>query len=144
MNPIEVSSVKKAYGSLLAVDGVSFSVKEGEVFSLLGPNGAGKTTTIEILEGLRRKDGGSVKVLGLDPWTSGNELHKRIGVIPQDFTFFDKATPLESLRYYSRIFHTKNADPNKILKEVILEDKADTQFENLSGARNRNSVWRFL
>ena len=64
MIPIEVSDLKKCYGDLKAVDGISFTVNEGEVFGLLGPNGAGKTTTIEILEGLRAKDGGDVKVLG--------------------------------------------------------------------------------
>ncbi|MDG7029706.1 MAG: ATP-binding cassette domain-containing protein, partial [Nitrososphaerota archaeon] len=81
MPAIEVSGLKKKYGDIQAVDGTSFSVDEGEVFSLLGPNGAGKTTTIEILEGLRNKDSGTAKVLGLDPWESGYELHKRIGVI---------------------------------------------------------------
>ena len=64
MIPIEVSSLKKSYGDLKAVDGISFTVNQGEVFGLLGPNGAGKTTTIEILEGLRERDGGDVKVLG--------------------------------------------------------------------------------
>ncbi len=67
--------------------GYSFTVAQGEVFGLLGPNGAGKTTTIEVLESLRKKDGGSAKVLGLDPWDDGYELHQRIGVIPQQFTF---------------------------------------------------------
>lgn len=91
MIPIEVSSLEKSYGNLKAVDKISFSVKEGEVFALLGPNGAGKTTAIEILEGLRKKNGGEVYVLGLDPWKHGYELHRRIGIIPQDFTFFEKA-----------------------------------------------------
>ncbi|HYW82077.1 MAG TPA: ATP-binding cassette domain-containing protein, partial [Spirochaetia bacterium] len=71
LSTIEVTSLAKSYGSLRAVDGISFSVKDGQVFSLLGPNGAGKTTTIEILEGLRQQDGGEVKVLGLDPWKEG-------------------------------------------------------------------------
>jgi ABC-2 type transport system ATP-binding protein len=92
MLPIEVSSLKKHYGDLKAVDGISFTVNQGEVFGLLGPNGAGKTTTIEIMEGLRERDGGEVKVLGLDPWKNGYELHKKIGVIPQ-VTFFEKTTP---------------------------------------------------
>jgi ABC-2 type transport system ATP-binding protein len=81
-DPIEVKSLKKNYGNLKAVDGISFTVRQGEIFGLLGPNGAGKTTTIEILEGLREKDDGDVKVLDLDPWKKGYELHKRIGVIP--------------------------------------------------------------
>ena len=99
MIPIEVSSLKKCYGDLKAVDGISFTVNKGEVFGLLGPNGAGKTTTIEILEGLREKDGGDVKVLGLDPWKNAYELHKRFGVIPQEFTFFEKTTPREAIIY---------------------------------------------
>jgi ABC-2 type transport system ATP-binding protein len=84
MLPIEVSDLKKNYGSLKAVDGISFSVKQGEVFGLLGPNGAGKTTTIEIMEGLRERDGGEVKILGLDPWKNGYDVHKKIGVIPRN------------------------------------------------------------
>ena len=98
MIPIEVTSLKKYYGDLKAVDGISFTVNEGEVFGLLGPNGAGKTTTVEILEGLRKRDSGTVKVLGLDPWKNGADLHRKIGVIPQQFTFFEKATPLEAIK----------------------------------------------
>ena len=101
MNPIEVSALRKQYGNLKAVDGISFTVNKGEVFGLLGPNGAGKTTTIEILEGLRERDGGDVKVLGFDPWKNGYELHKKIGVIPQEFNFIEKITPREAIIYYA-------------------------------------------
>jgi ABC-2 type transport system ATP-binding protein len=104
MIPIEVSSLKKYYGEIKAVDGISFTVNKGEIFGLLGPNGAGKTTAIEIMEGLRKKDGGDVKVLGLDPWKNGYELHKKIGVIPQEFTFFEKTSPREVIRYYADLF----------------------------------------
>jgi ABC-2 type transport system ATP-binding protein len=136
MNPVEISSVRKAYGDVKAVDGVSFSVSEGEVFALLGPNGAGKTTLIEILEGLRRRDGGTVKVLGLDPWENGYVLHRRIGVIPQDFTFFDRANPREAVKYYADLFGVK-VDPDFIMKEVVLEDSANILFENLSGGQKQ-------
>jgi len=112
---IEVSSLKKNYGQLHAVDDISFSVLQGDVFSLLGPNGAGKTTTIEILEGLRQKDSGSVKVLGVDPWKEGYNLHRRIGVIPQGFRFFDKSRPKEAIKYYADLFDVK-ADADAILK----------------------------
>jgi ABC-2 type transport system ATP-binding protein len=105
--PIEVSGLKKYYGDIKAVDGISFTVNEGEVFGLLGPNGAGKTTTIEILEGLRKKDSGTAKVLGIDPWVNGGELHRRIGVIPQQFTFFEKQNPRESINYYANLFNVK-------------------------------------
>lgn len=133
---VEVNLLKKSYGDIKAVDGVSFTVDEGEVFGLLGPNGAGKTTTIEILEGLRRKDGGSVKVLGFDPWSEGHKLHKKIGVIPQEFTFFEKATPKEAIGYYADLFGVK-VDADEILREVLLEDSADNLFENLSGGQKQ-------
>ena len=136
MVAIEVSSLKKAYGSLRAVDGISFSVGDGEVFSLLGPNGAGKTTTIEVLEGLRQRDSGDAKVLGMDPWKDGYEIHKKIGVIPQGFKFVDYATPREAVKYYADLFGVK-VDAHAILKKVILEDSADTYFSRLSGGQKQ-------
>ena len=138
MIPIEVSSLKKCYGDLKAVDDISFTVNKGEVFGLLGPNGAGKTTTIEILEGLRAKDGGDVKVLGLDPWKNGYELHKKIGVIPQEFTFFEKTTPREAIIYYADLFDIK-VNPDEILKEVLLEESAKTNFDSLSGGQKQKT-----
>jgi ABC-2 type transport system ATP-binding protein len=133
---IAVDSLRKHYGNLKAVDGISFEVEAGEVFSLLGPNGAGKTTTIEILEGLRQRDGGDVKVLGLDPWSHGYELHKKMGIIPQGFRFFDYITPREAVQYYAALFG-KNADPDGILKEVLLEDAASVQYNKLSGGQKQ-------
>ncbi|MCW3995522.1 MAG: ABC transporter ATP-binding protein [Candidatus Bathyarchaeota archaeon] len=138
MLPIEVVSLKKCYGDIRAVDDISFTVKQGEVFGLLGPNGAGKTTTIEILEGLRAKDEGQVKVLGLDPWKDGYELHKKIGVIPQEFTFFEKITPKEAIQYYADLFKVK-VDPDAILKEVLLEDSAKVYFDSLSGGQKQKT-----
>ncbi|KON31673.1 hypothetical protein AC477_04000 [miscellaneous Crenarchaeota group-1 archaeon SG8-32-1] len=138
MNPIEVSSLKKTYGDIKAVDGITFSVSKGEVFALLGPNGAGKTTAIEIMEGLRKKDEGTVKVLGFDPWKEGHKLHKKIGVIPQDFTFFEKATPQEAIQYYSDLFGVK-INPDQLLKEVLLEDSDKVLFENLSGGQKQKT-----
>ena len=138
MIPIEVSTLKKCYGDLKAVDGISFIVNKGEVFGLLGPNGAGKTTTIEILEGLRAKDSGDVKVLGLDPWKNGYELHKKIGVIPQEFTFFEKITPREAILYYADLFNIK-VDPDEILKEVLLEESAKVNFDSLSGGQKQKT-----
>jgi len=138
MLPIEVHSLQKHYGNLKAVDGISFIVKQGEVFGLLGPNGAGKTTTIEIMEGLRERDGGDVKVLGLDPWKSGYELHKKIGVIPQEFTFIEKTTPKEAINYYANLFNVE-VNANEILKDVLLEESAKTYFDNLSGGQKRKT-----
>jgi ABC-2 type transport system ATP-binding protein len=136
MIPVEISDVRKSYGDLKAVDGVSFSVNEGEVFALLGPNGAGKTTLIEIMEGLRKRDEGAVKVLGLDPWENSYVLHRRIGVIPQDFTFFDKANPREAVKYYADLFGV-TVNPDAILKEVLLDDSVRVLFENLSGGQKQ-------
>jgi len=138
MFSIEVKDLKKSYGRLKAVDGISFAVKPGEVFGLLGPNGAGKTTTIEIMEGLRERDSGEVKVLGLDPWKEGYELHKKIGVIPQEFTFFEKTTPREAIEYYASLFNIK-VDTDAILKEVLLNDMKMHVFENLSGGQKQKT-----
>ena len=136
MPSVVVDSLRKSYGEIRAVDGVSFSVEDGEIFSLLGPNGAGKTTTIEILEGLRAKDGGEVKVLGLDPWKSGYALHRKMGIIPQGFRFFDYSTPREAVSYYAKLFGVK-ADVDRILKEVILEDAASLYYNKLSGGQRQ-------
>lgn len=136
MPAIEVAGLEKRYGQLRAVDGISFSVQKGEVFSLLGPNGAGKTTTIEILEGLREKDGGTTKVLDMDPWTKGYELHMKIGVIPQGFKFLDYPTPREAISYFGTLFG-KKVDADEMLKRVILEDAASIWFQNLSGGQKQ-------
>lgn len=136
MSAIEVSALQKSYGQLRAVDEISFSVNRGEVFSLLGPNGAGKTTTIEILEGIRQRDGGDVKVLGVDPWKNGYALHKRLGIIPQGFTFFPKAKPKEAIQYYADLFGVA-VDSNEILHKVVLDDAIKTYFEDLSGGQKQ-------
>jgi len=133
---IAVDGLLKNYGQLRAVDGISFNVEKGEVFSLLGPNGAGKTTTIEILEGLRQQDGGTARVLDLDPWNKGYDLHKKIGVIPQGFKFLDYPTPREAIAYYGALFGTK-VDPDEMLRRVILEDAANIWFQNLSGGQKQ-------
>ena len=138
MNSIEVKQLEKHYGDLKAVDDISFSVKPGEVFGLLGPNGAGKSTTIEILEGLRERSGGDVKVLGLDPWKNGYELHKKIGVIPQEFNFFEKTTPREAIIYYADLFNVK-VDSDSILRDVLLEESAGVKFDSLSGGQKQKT-----
>jgi len=133
---IEVHGLVKRYGALAAVDGIDFTVPAGSVFAFLGPNGAGKTTTVEILEGLRGRTEGTVSVLGLDPWTQGDELHRKIGVIPQDFHFFEKITPLEAIHYYRSLFHTR-VDPQELLRVVELSDKANARFDTLSGGQKQ-------
>jgi ABC-2 type transport system ATP-binding protein len=133
---IEVRGLTKRYGDVTAVDGIDFSVAAGTVFAFLGPNGAGKTTTTEILEGLRRRTDGAVSVLGLDPWSQGATLHRRIGVIPQDFRFFEKITPTEAIVYYRSLFHT-DRDPAELLRRVELADKANARFDSLSGGQKQ-------
>ncbi len=136
MPAVDVSDLEKSYGNLKAVAGISFSLEKGDVFSLLGPNGAGKTTTIEILEGLRERDAGDVEVLGLDPWQKGDELHRKIGVIPQGFRFLDYPTPREAIRYYSSLFGTK-VDPDELLRRVLLDEAANVYFMRLSGGQKQ-------
>ena len=133
---IEVSGLVKVYGSLRAVDGVNCAVETGEVFAFLGPNGAGKTTTVEILEGLRRRTSGDVRVLGFDPWTQLDRLRTRIGVIPQDFHFFPKLTPREAVRLYANLFAVK-VDVDALLARVELTDKADDYYDTLSGGQHQ-------
>ena len=133
---IEVRGLVKRYGTLAAVDGIDFTVPEGTVFAFLGPNGAGKTTTVEILEGLRRLTAGEVRVLGLDPWTHGTEIHHQIGVIPQEFRFFEKIQPREAITYYARLFGVE-ADPTALLRRVDLLDKATARFDTLSGGQKQ-------
>lgn len=133
---IEVRGLVKSYPGLVAVDHIDFEVETGTVFAFLGPNGAGKTTTTEILEGLRRRSEGEVRVLGLDPWVDGARLHRRIGVIPQEFRFFDKITPTEAIAYYAALFGTR-VDPADLLRRVALEEKAGARFDTLSGGQKQ-------
>jgi ABC-2 type transport system ATP-binding protein len=133
---IEVRRLVKQYDAVTAVDRIDFSVPAGTVFAFLGPNGAGKTTTVEILEGLRRRSSGDVRVLGLDPWTDGAALHRRIGVIPQDFRFFEKITPREAIEYYRALFGSR-ADPRELLSQVELLDKQSARYDQLSGGQKQ-------
>ncbi|HKV90526.1 MAG TPA: ABC transporter ATP-binding protein, partial [Thermoplasmata archaeon] len=133
---IVVAGLTKRYETLTAVDRIDFAVPEGKVFAFLGPNGAGKTTTVEILEGLRQRTDGEVTVLGLDPWADGTELHHQIGVIPQEFRFFEKITPAEAIQYYATLFGVR-VDVPEMLARVALSDKADARFDTLSGGQKQ-------
>ena len=133
---IEAVKLSKRYGSFTAVSELNLKIEGAKCVGFLGPNGAGKTTAIEIMEGLRKRDEGTIKVLGLDPWSKGTELHKKIGVIPQQFNFFDKTSPKEAINYYASLFGV-SVDADEILKEVLLEDSAKNLFENLSGGQKQ-------
>jgi len=104
MAAIDVTGLRKSYGSLAAVDGLDLTVEVGEVVALLGPNGAGKTTTVEILEGYRRRDAGEVRVLGMDPQTGGRPFRERIGVVLQEAGFEENFTPRELIRLHAGYF----------------------------------------
>jgi ABC-2 type transport system ATP-binding protein len=126
----------KRYGGRAVVDGLSFSVRSGEVFALLGPNGAGKTTTVEILEGYRRPDGGQVRVLGLDPVREGSRLKPRIGLMLQQGGLFPQITPREALRLFAA-FYPNADDPERLLDALELREVARTRFRQLSGGQKQ-------
>ena len=134
---IEVENLTKRYGDLLAVNGISFNVRKGEVFAFLGPNGAGKTTTVEIIDMIRRPTSGKVRLLGMDVTKEKRAIVPRIGVLPQDFSSFDRITVRETMQYYSRLSSRsrlqRNADIDGLIELVNLTDKAAEQYKNLSG-----------
>jgi ABC-2 type transport system ATP-binding protein len=129
---IEISELVKEYGSIRAVDHISFKIPFGVIFAFLGPNGAGKTTTVEMLECLRTPSSGTASVLGLNIAKDQNEIRKRIGVLPQEFNTFDRLTVRESLKYYAMMYE-KARDVDELISSVDLVDKANTQYKNLSG-----------
>jgi ABC-2 type transport system ATP-binding protein len=136
MAAIEVQDLRKAYGEVRAVDGVTFAVQEGEVVALLGPNGAGKTTAVEILEGYRRADGGTARVLGHDPAAGGRGYREQIGVVLQEAGFEDEFSVRELVRLQAGFFpHPRSV--GEVIAMVGLEEKADARVKTLSGGQRR-------
>ncbi|HWD05562.1 MAG TPA: ABC transporter ATP-binding protein [Amycolatopsis sp.] len=136
MPVIEVGHLHKRYGEKVAVDDVSFTVEDGEIFGILGPNGAGKTTTVECLEGLRAPDGGTCEVLGLDPRRDGPELRQRVGVQLQESRLPDRLRVGEALELYAS-FYRKPADIERLLKLLGLTDQRATAYKKLSGGQQQ-------
>lgn len=136
MAVIEVDGLVKRYGRQVAVDEVSFTVEQGEIFGILGPNGAGKTTAVECVEGLRRADAGTVRVLGLDPRADGPELRQRIGVQLQESHLPDHIKVWEALELYAS-FYRDPRDWRELLGEWGLADKRDAKFAKLSGGQKQ-------
>ena len=136
MAAIDVEHVRKQYGEKVAVDDVSFTVEEGEIFGVLGRNGAGKTTTVECIVGLRRPDGGLVRVLGMDPQRDGHELRQQVGVQLQESDLPDKLTVAEAIDLYASFYRTP-ADGRALLELLGLADKRSTRYKNLSGGRKQ-------
>ncbi len=124
------------FGAVAAVDGTSFSVERGEFFGLLGPNGAGKTTTVETLEGFRRPDAGSVRVLGLDPRAQVARLRPQIGVMLQEGGLYPGLKPLEVLRLFASYYEQPD-DPERLLELVGLEGTRRTTVRRLSGGERQ-------
>ncbi len=133
---ISVRDLRKRYGDLVAVDGVSFDVAEGEVFGILGPNGAGKTTTLEMIEGMRPIDSGTAVIDGVDVAADPREVKRRIGIQLQASAFFDELTLVELLDLFGRLYG-RGVDPMALLADVELTEKAKSQVRTLSGGQKQ-------
>ena len=136
MAAIKVAGLRKSYGPVEAVKGISFEVAEGEVFALLGPNGAGKTTTVEILEGYRRRDSGSVSVLGMDPEGGGSRLRERIGIVLQECGFEELLTVGEIVKRQAG-YYPSPRPVEEVIDLVGLADKMSARVRTLSGGQRR-------
>lgn len=135
---IEVKNFRKTYGKHVAVDGISFDVKQGEIFGLLGPNGAGKTSTLECLEGLRAPNGGSLRVAGIDPASESRKLRNLIGVQLQSAGLPESITPVEAMKFFCA-YH--NVAPRfDLLERLGLAEKGNAQFYELSAGQQRRLV----
>ena len=133
---IEVQHLHKQYGDVVAVDDVSFTVREGEIFGILGPNGAGKTTTVECLAGLREPDRGQLSVLGLDPQRDRAELTQRLGVQLQESRLPDRLQVAEALELFGSLYRDP-ADGYELMEVLGLAGKARTPFAKLSGGQKQ-------
>ncbi|HTK29957.1 MAG TPA: ABC transporter ATP-binding protein [Vicinamibacterales bacterium] len=133
---VRVQGLTKRYGAFEAVKGIDFEIFPGEVFGLLGPNGAGKTTTVEVLEGLRPRNGGDVSVLGFDPGRESRQLKDRIGVCLQATNLPDKITLREALDVFAS-FYSRTVDPEALLKRLQLWDKRHAAYGSLSGGQKQ-------
>lgn len=133
---IAVKQLCKSYGQVEAVRGIDFEVRAGEVFGLLGPNGAGKTTTVEILEGLRPRSAGEVRVLGFDPDRQKMQLKDQIGVCLQATNLPDKIRVHEALELFAA-FYSRTADADALLKRLQLWEKRDAPYDTLSGGQKQ-------
>ena len=136
MPAVEVDHLVVRYGSLVAVDGVSFDADAGEVVALLGPNGAGKTTLVETLEGFRRADAGAVRVLGLDPWSDHTKLTARIGVLLQRGGIYPVMNAERAVRLFATYYEDPR-DPDELIDLVRLRPVARTPYKRLSGGEQQ-------
>ena len=135
-NAISVQGLRKSYGDFEAVKGIDFEVHTGEVFGLLGPNGAGKTTTVEILDGIRQRSSGEVRVLDYDPDKQKKQLKDRIGVCLQATNLPDKIKVVEALQLFGSLY-SRMLNPDDVLKRLQLTDKRDAFYSTLSGGQKQ-------
>ena len=133
---IQVRDLRKSYNGLVAVDGISFEVHQGEIFGMLGPNGAGKTTTVEILEGLRDLDSGEAYINGLDVTKNSKRVKGMIGVQLQQNAFFDNLNLRETLQLFATLYDSEML-PEEALEKVDLADRAKSQYRHLSGGQKQ-------
>jgi len=133
---VSVTDVTKRYGSVVALDGVTFDVQEGECFALLGPNGAGKTTVTEILEGYRRRDSGAAQVLGIDPAQGNRAWRSQLGIVLQSDRDLGDLTATEAVHHFAG-YYPDPRDPDSVLAAVGLADKATSRNDKLSGGQRR-------
>jgi ABC-2 type transport system ATP-binding protein len=133
---IEVTDLRKAYGSREVLHGLDFEVGMGEIFALLGPNGAGKTTTVEILEGYRSRDAGEARVLGVDPGRGGTSFRARIGIVLQSSAVYPSLSVRETLALFAG-YYPRPRDTTEVIELVGLEEKADARVRTLSGGQLR-------
>ncbi len=133
---VQVEGLRKVYGATVAVEDVTFEVREGEIFGMVGPNGAGKTTTIECLEGLRKPDQGMVRVLSMDPQRDGQILRERTGIQLQQSNLPERMRVWEALDLYAS-FYSKAADWRALLVQLGLEEKRNAPFAKLSGGQKQ-------
>ncbi len=133
---IEVTELRKSYGATEVLRGISFSIAEGEVFGLLGPNGAGKTTTVEILEGYRSRDAGSVSVLGLDPGRATRAWRERVGVVLQSSSLYPNLSVRESIALFAG-YYAAPRPVDDVVEIIGLAEKRDARVRTLSGGQQR-------
>src|ERR1035438_4387534 len=134
---IQVSAIRKTYGSTVAVDEVSFEVNDGEIFGLIGPNGAGKTTTMECIEGLRTPDRGAISVLGLDPFNDVYKLQERIGVQLQQAQLQKRIKVWEAVDLWASLYQKNSIDGERLLEQLGLIEKRNAWFMTLSGGQKQ-------
>jgi ABC-2 type transport system ATP-binding protein len=134
---IQVSAIRKTYGSTVAVDEVSFEVNDGEIFGLIGPNGAGKTTTMECVEGVRTPDRGAISILGLDPIRDVYKLQERLGVQLQQAQLQKRIKVWEAVHLWTSLYGKKAAEGDRLLERLGLSDKRNAWFMTLSGGQKQ-------